>query len=179
MTTSGRQVRKASLPTPTFSCFSQRGARSQPHTACSVRNDSLLTALRFTGFTVALVGRDVDIWPSHKWVVVESDKPIDWLRAITDRGVDILLVPDRSSVDDVGETGPSALFSSNSDDDPHVKLALHAAQRLIRECWVYSPSGRVRGGDVSVRFSPGGAGAEKDLVGWVRSLSFTSNEPMV
>ena len=130
--------------------------------------------------TVALDGRGIDIWPSHKWVVVEGDKPLDWLRAITDRGVDILLVPDRSPVDDDSETSPGdALFSPNSEDDPHVKLALHAAQRLIRECWVYSPSGRVHGGDVSVRFSPGGAGAEKDLVGWVRTLSFTSNEPLV
>lgn len=125
--------------------------------------------------------RCVDIWPSHKWVTVEGHKPIDWLRAITDRGVDILLVPDSSSVEGTGATDPAgALFSSGPnravEDDPHVKLALHAAQRLIRECWIYSPSGHVPGGDVSVRFSPGGAGAEKDLVGWVRLTSFCKTQ---
>ena len=115
----------------------------------------------------------IDIWPSHKWVTVDGGSPIDWLRAITDRGVDILLVPDRSSAKVGRSDSTGALFNlSDPDqmvDDPHVKLALHAATRLIRECWVYSPCGRVSGGDVTVTFDPDGAGAEKDLVGWVRS----------
>jgi hypothetical protein len=107
-------------------------------------------------------------------VTVEGGRPIDWLRAITDRGVDVLLVPEGRSLTAAAAASPAGLrFSADPDhaeeEDSHAKLALHAADRLISECWVYSPFGRVSGGDVSVRFNPGGAGKEKDLVSWVRN----------
>ena len=107
-------------------------------------------------------------------MTVEGGRPIDWLRAITDRGVDVLLVPEGRSLTAAAAASPAGLrFSADPDhaeeEDSHAKLALHAADRLISECWVYSPFGRVSGGDVSVRFNPGGAGKEKDLVSWVRN----------
>ena len=64
-------------------------------------------------------------------------QPIDWLRAVTDRGVDILLVPERPSLQKVGGTARAGALLSSGDDptrggDSHVKLALHAARRRIR-----------------------------------------------
>jgi hypothetical protein len=35
-----------------------------------------------------------DVWPSHKWVAVDGGRPVDWLRAVTDRGINVLLVAD-------------------------------------------------------------------------------------
>lgn len=103
-----------------------------------------------------------DIWPSHKWVSVEGDKPIDWLRAVTDRGVDVLLVPEGRGGGGGGPDDDWTLrFNSTSgepEQDAHAKLALHSASRLISDCWVYSPSGHVScGAEVTVAFDPRGA----------------------
>jgi hypothetical protein len=98
-----------------------------------------------------------DVWPSHKWVVVEGDgRPIDWLRAITDRAVDVLLVAD--------DVTPAAdrrrrrrLSSRDGSSDNFSRLALHSAGRVIRQCWAYSSQGHARRADVVVRYDPRGA----------------------
>jgi hypothetical protein len=74
----------------------------------------------------------LDIWPSHKEVLV-ADTAEEILRAINDRGVTRLLVPD-------GEPVAPAL-------EPET---LASARARIRSCLVYSPSGRARHADVRV-----------------------------
>ena len=76
----------------------------------------------------------LDIWPAHKEVVV-ADDPEELLRAINDRGITRLLVEDRARQD----TG--AAFERES---------LASARNRIITAMVYSPTGRVDGGDVLV-----------------------------
>lgn len=78
----------------------------------------------------------LDIWPSHKEVVV-VDTAEDILRAINDRSVTRLLVPD-------GEPVAPAL-------EPET---LASARARIRSCLVYSPSGRTRNADVRIVANP-------------------------
>jgi hypothetical protein len=75
----------------------------------------------------------LDIWPPHKNVQVPPD-PEQVLHAVNDRGVTLLLVPE----------GPAA-------ERPLEKSSLSSARRRIRACYVYSPDGRVRAPDFSVR----------------------------
>lgn len=74
-----------------------------------------------------------DIWPEHKDVLVGADAPTR-LNAITDRAVNILLVPD----------GPPA---------PHEyqRQQVAAAERLIETCYAYSPTGAVADPDLVIR----------------------------
>ncbi|WP_254538662.1 hypothetical protein [Halomarina litorea] len=67
--------------------------------------------------------RMLDIYPDHKNITVEAEAE-RLLRAINDRGISILLVPD------VSPTSP------NIDD-----ITLQSAQRRIEHCYVYSPDG--------------------------------------
>ena len=74
-----------------------------------------------------------DIGPYHKCVAVEPDAA-QTLQAITDRGVNVLLVPDGAPV-------------GNSFGD--VELA--SARRNIDRCYVYAFEGRVDDADVTIR----------------------------
>lgn len=74
-----------------------------------------------------------DIWPDHKLVEAGSD-PNALLQAITDRGVNILFVPD-------GE--PEA-------HEPET-IALASARRNIDQCYAYSFDGHVERADVVIR----------------------------
>ena len=74
-----------------------------------------------------------DIWPEHKDVLVGADA-VERLNAITDRGVNILLVPD----------GPPT---------PHEyqRQQLASAERLIETCYAYSATGAVADPDLVIR----------------------------
>lgn len=74
-----------------------------------------------------------DIWPAHKDVLVGA-AAAERLNAITDRAVNILLVPD----------GPPA---------PHEyqRQQVAAAERLIETCYAYSATGAVADPDVVIR----------------------------
>lgn len=74
-----------------------------------------------------------DIWPAHKDVLVGAGAA-ERLNAITDRAVNILLVPD----------GPPA---------PHEyqRQQLAAAERLIETCYAYSATGAVADPDLVIR----------------------------
>lgn len=74
-----------------------------------------------------------DIWPQHKDVLVGIDAA-ERLNAITDRGVNILLVPD----------GPPAPCE-------YQRQQLAAAERLIETCYAYSASGAVADPDLIIR----------------------------
>lgn len=74
----------------------------------------------------------LDIWPSHKEVVV-ADEAEAILEAINDRAITWLLVPD-------GELGSPAL----------AREALASARSRIAGAFAYSPGGRVRDGDVRI-----------------------------
>jgi hypothetical protein len=74
----------------------------------------------------------LDVWPSHKEVVVPDD-PEALLNAINDRAITWLLVPD-------GEPGTS----------PHGREALASARDRIVAALSYSPGGRVADGDVRI-----------------------------
>jgi hypothetical protein len=78
----------------------------------------------------------LDIWPSHKEVVVPVD-PEQVLEAINDRAITRLVVED-------GEPGEPAF-------EPE---ALASARARIATCLVYSASGRVRDADVRIRSNP-------------------------
>jgi len=87
-----------------------------------------------------------DIWPDHKSVVVGND-PIDRLNAITDRGTNILLVP---------EGHPST--------HEYQRQQLAAATRLVDTCYLYSPSGSVADPDLIIRSQPSPFGK------WIESV---------
>jgi hypothetical protein len=74
-----------------------------------------------------------DIWPAHKNVAVESD-PLHRLNAITDRAINILLVPD-------GIATPR----------DYERQQLAAAARLIDTCYIYSAEGTLTGADLMIR----------------------------
>ena len=73
-----------------------------------------------------------DIWPDHKSVLVEQD-PITRLNAITDRAINILLVPD----------GDPA-------SQEYQRQQLASAERLIDTCYAYSPNGVVADPDLTI-----------------------------
>ena len=75
----------------------------------------------------------LDIWPNHKSVLVSND-PLDRLNAITDRAINVLLVP----------TG-----ASTEHDFQRQQLA--SATRLIDTCYLYSPVGTIEDPDLVIR----------------------------
>jgi hypothetical protein len=78
----------------------------------------------------------LDIWPSHKEVVVPEEAE-RILEAINDRAVTRLVVED-------GDPGEPAFD----------REALASARARIVSCLAYSPSGRVAGGDVRIAANP-------------------------
>jgi len=80
--------------------------------------------------------RKLDVFPAHKEVVIAAPAdPDEVLRAVNDRGVTRLLVPE--------SVRPAPASTAAAD-------TLHSARRRIRTALAYSPSGRVSGGDVSI-----------------------------
>jgi hypothetical protein len=79
----------------------------------------------------------LDMWPSHKEVVVE-DEPERILEAINDRAITRLAVED-------GEPGDAPALERET---------LASARARIATCLAYSPSGRVRAGDVRIVSNP-------------------------
>jgi RNase P protein component len=80
--------------------------------------------------------RKLDVFPEHKEPVVADDAE-EVLRAINDRGVTHLLVPE-------GAPRPVALGRDTR----------HSARRRIRTAIAYAPSGRVPGGEIAVTAAP-------------------------
>jgi hypothetical protein len=75
----------------------------------------------------------LDIWPGHKNVVV-SNSPNETAAAITDRGINLLLLPDAPA------------------GDPHIEpLQAAALRRNIRRCFLYSVNGNLEDPTLSVR----------------------------
>ena len=89
--------------------------------------------------------RKLDLYPAHKEVVVPNEAEAV-LRAINDRGVTRLLVPDRPD-------GPNRAAAARAPEPGFEREALHSAHRRIRTALVYSPTGRTAGADVLVRGS--------------------------
>jgi hypothetical protein len=75
--------------------------------------------------------RKLDVFPEHKEPVVEDDAEAI-LRAINDRGVTHLLVPEGASAGTLGRD------------------TRHSAQRRIRTAIAYSPVGRVESPDIEI-----------------------------
>ena len=88
----------------------------------------------------------LDIWPNHKSVLVSND-PLDRLNAITDRAINILLVP----------TG-----ASTEHDFQRQQLA--SATRLIDTCYLYSPAGMIEDPDLVIRC------ATDPIANWCRTV---------
>ncbi len=65
----------------------------------------------------------LDAWPEHKMVRVESD---DIATAVTDRAINVLLIPDRWWADSDGQ---------------HNRVALESARRNLARCFVYNSLG--------------------------------------
>ncbi len=74
-----------------------------------------------------------DIWPDHKNVLI-GDNHQARLSAITDRAINILLVPE----------GPAK-------DREYDEIQLAATERLIDICYIYSANGSVQDPDVVIR----------------------------
>jgi hypothetical protein len=87
--------------------------------------------------------RKLDVYPAHKEVVVANDSE-QMLRAINDRGVTRLLVPESPP------DAPAHAPAREPDLQPETR---HSAQRRIRTALVYSPTGQTTDSDVVVRGS--------------------------
>lgn len=77
--------------------------------------------------------RMLDIYPDYKNVTVEPDAE-QLLRAINDRAITILLVPDRP------------MLSPEIDD-----ISLRSAERRITHCYLYATDGQVIGADFTIQ----------------------------
>jgi hypothetical protein len=93
----------------------------------------------------------LDIWPTHKEVILEDD-PEQILEAINDRGITRLLVED---------TVPTNKF--------FLRETISSAETRILSAIAYSPGGRVDNGDVSVKSC-------SDVEGYVHSTLKLSEE---
>ena len=78
---------------------------------------------------------EFDIWPDHKNVPVAPD-PERVLRAVNDRAIDVLLVPDSS--------GSDAAVEGIED------VTLRSAERRIDACYLYAPDGDLADADLSI-----------------------------
>jgi len=74
-----------------------------------------------------------DIWPDHKSVSV-ADDPAERLTAVTDRGVNVLILPDGTPT-----------------HRKYNKVQLASAQRNLDKCYMYSFDGQVKHADVTIR----------------------------
>jgi len=72
----------------------------------------------------------LDVWPHHKMVYVE---PGEIAAAVTDRAVNVLLLPE----------GPSC-------DSAIDKVTIESARRTISKCYAYSPTGDVANPDMTI-----------------------------
>lgn len=94
--------------------------------------------------------RKVDVWPDHKEVVVPADGE-EILRAVSDRAVTHLLVPD-------GPAGaPDALGRETT----------ASARRSLHAALVYEPSGQTPGADVTVAGSDGAYAFVEAMREWI------------
>lgn len=76
--------------------------------------------------------RMLDVYPNHKNVTVEADGE-RMLQAITDRAIDILLVPD------------------NTTGEPDIeKVTRRSAERCIDHCYIYAGEGQLTDPDFSI-----------------------------
>ena len=94
----------------------------------------------------------LDIWPTHKCVHVAPD-PLEVLQAVTDRGVNVLLVPDGTHRDHA--------FND---------IALASARRNIDQCYAYAFEGHVKNADIAIRCS------REPFAQWVASMFDTCKE---
>lgn len=94
----------------------------------------------------------LDVYPNHK-VVRVGGEAIDVLRAATDRGVGVLLVPDV-------EREPS-WTPSDSDVD---RLAMASARRTIGSCYAYRLDGQPRDADMTVTVDA------EPMIDWLKPL---------
>jgi len=81
--------------------------------------------------------RKLDIWPSHKEVVVE-DAPEALLRAINDRAITRLVVEDDGATGDE-EAAPELARETRA-----------SAQQRIATCLAYAPDGRAPGAGIAI-----------------------------
>lgn len=87
-----------------------------------------------------------DIWPEHKNVAVAGGA-VAMLDAINDRGITVLLVPDRKPANPI-----------------YFKAQLESARRMIGRCFAYSFAGQVAGADLVVET------ANRSLVAWADTV---------
>lgn len=88
----------------------------------------------------------LDIWPNRKNVSV-GPEPGDAADALTDRGVDILLVPEGGT------------------REPELQPVQEAAlRRLVRDCYLYGPGGDVDDADLTVSCP------RDPVAGWMESV---------
>jgi hypothetical protein len=107
---------------------------------------------------------ELDVFPAHKEVVVTAE-PEQIARAVNDRGVTRLLVPDGASIAGDG-------LSPSMDGDGLEPFTRASAERRIRTALAYSPTGRTPAADVRVA----GSATTESLVKAIREPG-TANLP--
>jgi hypothetical protein len=106
--------------------------------------------------------RKLDVFPAHKEIVVTGG-PEELLRAINDRAVTHLLVPDAK---------PARELTVSAE-------ALHSARRRIRTALAYHPGGRTDGGDVTITGPAAGQAFVAAMTGGApRSVVGTATRPV-
>jgi hypothetical protein len=103
--------------------------------------------------------RKLDVFPEHKEPVV-ADESEEILRAINDRGVTHLLVPD-------GETRSAQLGRDTR----------HSARRRLRTAIAYAPSGRVAEADIAVTAAPQAEQFVTAMLGRPRDIAGEDGRP--
>ncbi len=118
----------------------------------------------FFAFHVAGTGshppglRKLDVFPEHKEPMV-PDEAEEILRAINDRAITHLLVPERAT------SGPLG------------RETRHSAQRRIRAAIAYSPDGRVARSDVAITAAPQAEEFVTAMLGRPRDLAGADGRP--
>lgn len=94
----------------------------------------------------------LDIWPNHKNVSI-GPAPGDCVDAVTDRAVDVLLVPEGGT------------------REPELQPVQEAAlRRLVRDCYLYGPGGAVDDPDLTVSCP------RDPVAGWMESVRSSLGE---
>jgi hypothetical protein len=102
--------------------------------------------------------RKLDVFPEHKEPVVEDDAEAI-LRAINDRGVTHVLVPEGATSGTLGRD------------------TRHSAQRRIRTAIAYSPDGRVESPDIEITAAAPAEQFVTAMLGHPRSLAGVDGRP--
>lgn len=172
---SGAALLILAMVTAFYNCLRSQGDNFFAYPDFYVFQSSLARRTTSTGHLNPASYAMLDVWPDHKLVTVaraqdgtamtnqDPARPIDWLHALCDRAINIVLLPDSPQSSEPVQPSELLLQTVDSDSSSVVRAALHSFWRNVQPncCFAYDPSGRVNNFNTTLRFA--GSGPSKDI----------------